>query len=256
MPRRPTRDEILTVIAEVESLDKTLARFPGLERGDLFAILRGAPAPRAAPAARATAPEPAPAAAAPEAAPAAAPREATPAAEPREATPAAAPREATPAAAAPQATPAAAVRPAAAPEPARSEGGPLVVFTDGASRGNPGPASIGVVISRPDGKVVETISETIGRATNNHAEYEAVRAALSRARDLKADRVDLRADSELVVRQLGGQYQVRSPELRPIYEAIKKLESSFPGGVRYRHVRREQNQEADALANQALDRGY
>lgn len=202
MPRRPTRDEILTVIAEVESLDKTLARFPGLERGDLFDILRSAPA------------------------------------------------------AAPGAAVAASVRPASAPEPAPPAGGPLVVFTDGASRGNPGPASIGVVISRPDGQVVETISETIGRATNNHAEYEAVRAALSRARDLKADRVDLRADSELVVRQLGGQYQVRSPELRPIYEAIKKLESSFPGGVRYRHVRREQNQEADALANQALDRGY
>lgn len=142
---------------------------------------------------------------------------------------------------------------AAAPAPAVPAGA-LVINTDGASRGNPGPASIGVVLRGSDGAVVDTIARAIGRATNNHAEYEAVRSGLERARELGARKVHVRADSELAIRQLSGLYQVKNEKLRPLFEAVKKLERAFPSGVTYEHVRREQNADADALANEALDR--
>ena len=146
--------------------------------------------------------------------------------------------------------PAKAAEPEAAP---RASVQKLTLYTDGASRGNPGPASIGVMIKDASGKVVDTIARAIGRQTNNIAEYAAVLAGLSRAKELGAQQVLLRADSELAIRQLTGVYKVKNEGLRPIFDAVKRLERSFPGGVRYEHVRREYNQEADALANQALD---
>jgi ribonuclease HI len=141
------------------------------------------------------------------------------------------------------------------PAPASGEGGyaRLIINSDGASRGNPGPASIGVILRAPDGAVVERVAMPIGRTTNNIAEYEAVRAGLLRARALGARSILLRADSELAIKQLRGEYRVKNEGLRPIYQAVKELERSFSGGVEYQHVRREQNAEADALANEALD---
>ena len=131
--------------------------------------------------------------------------------------------------------------------------GKLMMYSDGACRGNPGPSSIGVVLLDEAGEVVEEISRTIGRHTNNHAEYEAIRAGLERAAELGATSVHVRADSQLAVRQLMGQYRVKNEKLRPLFEAVKALEDEFPRGVRYEHVRREYNTRADALANEALD---
>jgi len=130
----------------------------------------------------------------------------------------------------------------------------LVLNTDGACRGNPGPSSIGVVMRDASNKVVETIARPIGVRTNNYAEYEAIRVAFERARELGAEAIVLRADSQLAIRQLEGQYRVKNENIRPLYEAVKKLERSFTS-VRYEHVPRELNREADELANLALDRG-
>jgi len=129
----------------------------------------------------------------------------------------------------------------------------LIINSDGASRGNPGPAAIGVVLRDVEGNVLDEIAECIGRATNNVAEYEAVRAGLERALALGAQSVHVRADSELSIRQLTGAYRVKNAGLKPIFDAVKELERKIPGGVTYEHVRREQNRLADALANQALD---
>jgi ribonuclease HI len=130
----------------------------------------------------------------------------------------------------------------------------LIIATDGASRGNPGPASIGVVLATPDGKLVDTISKAIGRTTNNHAEYEAIRQGLVRARELGASQVCVRADSELVIRQLNGVYKVKNDALRPLFDEIRRAVIQFSEGVRFEHIRREHNRQADALANEALDR--
>jgi ribonuclease HI len=129
------------------------------------------------------------------------------------------------------------------------------LWTDGASRGNPGPASVGVMLRDPSGVELGTLSEALGRFTNNHAEYEAVRRGLLAALQLGATAAEVHADSELIIRQLTGVYRVKSAELRPLFDAAKVLEARFADGVRYRHVPREQNREADALANEALDRG-
>lgn len=130
----------------------------------------------------------------------------------------------------------------------------ILAWSDGASRGNPGPASIGVVLNDADGKPLDRIARRLGRRTNNHAEYEAVRQALERALELGATEVVLHADSELVVRQLSGVYRVKNAELKPLFDAVKALEAKI-GRVSYTHVRREQNREADELANLALDGG-
>jgi ribonuclease HI len=130
----------------------------------------------------------------------------------------------------------------------------LIIATDGASRGNPGPSSIGVVLATPDGKLVDTISKAIGRTTNNHAEYEAIRQGLVRARELGASQVCVRADSELVIRQLNGVYKIKNDALRPLFDEIRRAVIQFSEGVRFEHIRREHNRQADALANEALDR--
>lgn len=131
----------------------------------------------------------------------------------------------------------------------------LVLHTDGASRGNPGPASIGVVISDESGKLLDELAEKIGVRTNNYAEYAAVIRGLERALELGAKHVHVRADSQLVIRQLEGVYKVKNEGIQPLFKMAKYLESKFERGVSYEHVRREENTEADALANLALDRG-
>ncbi len=128
-----------------------------------------------------------------------------------------------------------------------------MLFTDGASRGNPGAAAIGVVLRTPDGRTVEEIGEAIGVATNNAAEYAALIRGLRRARELGARRVVVHADSELLVRQLEGTYAVRHEGLRPLFEEARRLLACFEA-AEVRHVPREENRDADRLAHAALDR--
>ncbi len=129
----------------------------------------------------------------------------------------------------------------------------LVVYADGASRGNPGPAAIGASVRDATGRELAAVSERIGRATNNVAEYRAAIAGVRAAADLGASAIDLRLDSELVVRQLSGRYRVKHPLLRPLFAAlVEALEAVGPYTVG--HVPRARNARADALANEALDR--
>lgn len=128
----------------------------------------------------------------------------------------------------------------------------LTVFAHGASRGNPGPAAIGATIRDHTGQEIGTVSERIGRGTNNQAEYRAAIAGVRLARQLGATALDLRMDSELVVRQLSGQYRVKNAALQPLFQAlVAELEAI--GGYTVGHVPRERNARADALANAALD---
>ena len=133
----------------------------------------------------------------------------------------------------------------------REDGGRAHVYFDGAARGNPGPAAIGWVIVTGDGIVAEG-SERIGRATNNQAEYEALIGALEAARDYGYDEVQVRGDSELIVKQIRGEYDTNNPELREKRVRALELLSSF-GEWTLEHVPREVNDRADDLANEALD---
>lgn len=131
-----------------------------------------------------------------------------------------------------------------------------VLYTDGASRGNPGDASVGAVLYRETDEgleEIEVVSETIGRATNNVAEYEAVIAGLAAAIDNGVDDIVLRVDSLLLVRQLLGEYRVKAAGLKPLHRKAVALLADF-ASVTIEHVPREQNEVADALANAALDR--
>jgi ribonuclease HI len=123
---------------------------------------------------------------------------------------------------------------------------------DGGSRGNPGPASYGVVVRNERGEIVAKLKKYIGRMTNNVAEYYGLIAALDYAQsnDVRALRIE--SDSELLVRQMHGHYKVKSADLRPLFERAKKMSQTFQL-FRIDHVYREQNSEADALANEALD---
>jgi ribonuclease HI len=123
---------------------------------------------------------------------------------------------------------------------------------DGGSRGNPGPASYGVVIRDPRGEIVAKLKKYIGRSTNNVAEYYGLIAALDYAQQHGIRALQVQSDSELLVRQMRGQYKVKSPELRPLYERARKMAQTFDS-FKIDHVYREQNAEADALANEALD---
>jgi ribonuclease HI len=123
---------------------------------------------------------------------------------------------------------------------------------DGGSRGNPGPASYGVVIRDPKGETVARLKKYIGRMTNNVAEYYGLIAALDYAQSQGIKALRIESDSELLVKQMRGLYKVRSPELQPLYERARKMSQAFDS-FRIDHVYREQNREADALANEALD---
>jgi ribonuclease HI len=124
------------------------------------------------------------------------------------------------------------------------------IFSDGASKGNPGPAGIGVVIS-VDGKVVCEVAEAIGTATNNVAEYTALIRGLKEARQLGAETIKVRTDSELLFYQLKGQYKVKHPNMKPLHEEAHGLLKSFKS-VEFKVVPREENQDADRLATSAL----
>jgi ribonuclease HI/probable phosphoglycerate mutase len=128
----------------------------------------------------------------------------------------------------------------------------LEVFTDGASRGNPGPAAIGVLFRQHEGPDLCVHAEAIGRATNNQAEYRAVLAALQHSRRWGVGRVHLYLDSELVARQMMGIYRVKSHDLLPLYQQVMHLARQLTE-IRVRHVPRAQNRIADQLANKALD---
>jgi len=129
----------------------------------------------------------------------------------------------------------------------------LVIHTDGASRGNPGRAAIGAILRDEKGALGATISKSIGKTTNNQAEYRAVIAALEKAASLGVENVELNSDSELIVRQIKGQYRVKKDTLRPLYENVMQLKSRF-ASFKIKHVPRERNKEADKLANAALGR--
>jgi ribonuclease HI len=127
----------------------------------------------------------------------------------------------------------------------------VIINADGASRHNPGPAAIGATIKDERGRLLASISRHIGRATNNQAEYRALIAALEKAIGLGARRVDIRLDSELVVKQMKGRYRVKNAALRPLYLRVGELLSKLEG-FSITSVPREQNAEADRLANAAL----
>jgi ribonuclease HI len=128
----------------------------------------------------------------------------------------------------------------------------LRVRVDGGSRGNPGPGAIGVVLEDPDGAVLEEVSRVIGVCTNNVAEYRALLAGLDVAKKAGAQELEVLADSELLVKQLRGEYKVKNEGLKPLYdEAVARL-GQFRR-VSVRHVRRAENVEADRLVNEALD---
>jgi ribonuclease HI len=131
--------------------------------------------------------------------------------------------------------------------------GVWTVFADGASRGNPGPASIGVAVCDPSGREVHSISQRIGRATSSEAEYRAAIAGLEAALALAARAVDLRTDSTLVVRHLQHRLPVRNQRLRPLFERLVDLRRRFES-LSVTPVSRVENERADALAHQALDR--
>jgi ribonuclease HI len=130
----------------------------------------------------------------------------------------------------------------------------LIVNVDGGARGNPGPAAVAAVVQDTDGGVLEERSERIGTATNNVAEYRALLLGIERARALGAGELELVGDSELVVRQVNGEYKVKDATLRELHAEVRRALSGFDGWS-IRHVRREENAEADRLVNQALDGG-
>lgn len=127
------------------------------------------------------------------------------------------------------------------------------VNVDGGARGNPGPAAIGVVIRQGD-EVIADLSERIGEATNNIAEYRALIAGINRAAELGATEIDLVGDSELVVKQVRGEYKVKNAGIKPLHSEVLAALEPFDEWT-IEHVRREENAEADALVNQALDAG-
>ena len=129
----------------------------------------------------------------------------------------------------------------------------IIIHTDGAARGNPGPAAIGVTLHDDKGTLLDKISRAVGVATNNVAEYKAVIAGLEKALKLGAKEVQLVSDSELVVRQINGRYKVKNAGIIPLYNEVVKLAGKLDKFTA-RNVRRGQNAAADGLANEALDR--
>lgn len=132
--------------------------------------------------------------------------------------------------------------------------GEIVAYCDGGSRGNPGPSGYGVSIEDGAGHPVADLSEFLGVKTNNFAEYSGLLAALEYALSHGYPRLRVVADSELMVKQMKGQYQVKSPDLRPLWEEAKRRAARLES-FEIQHVLRGKNKRADALANQAMDRG-
>lgn len=134
----------------------------------------------------------------------------------------------------------------------------IIAYTDGGARGNPGPAGIGVSVTDADGAILKEVAESIGNSTNNNAEYQAVARALKVLKDLYGNKTkemtfELRMDSELVKKQLNGEYQIKDPGLVPLFMEIHNLRvANFPN-LTLTHVPRKENKEADRLANEAMD---
>jgi len=127
-----------------------------------------------------------------------------------------------------------------------------IVHTDGAARGNPGPAAIGVVIEDEEGRTVYEASRALGVRTNNEAEYLALITALEYLKEARPKEAEFRLDSELVVKQLSGEYKVKEPRLQALHGQVVMLLNAVPK-YKIRHVRRVENARADELANEALD---
>ena len=133
----------------------------------------------------------------------------------------------------------------------------VVIFTDGGARGNPGPAGAGAVILK-DGEEIGHVSKFLGIQTNNIAEYEALFLALETAHKILGSPlqgVTVKMDSELIVKQMKGEYRVKNPGLKIQHQKIKEIISEGFPRITFMHVRREQNERADAYANEAMDRG-
>jgi ribonuclease HI len=128
----------------------------------------------------------------------------------------------------------------------------IVLYTDGASRGNPGLAGAGILVTAADGTELAARAVFLGECTNNAAEYQALLLGLEAALPLAPGKLTIRMDSELIVRQLNGQYRVKSPDLLPLYQRAVAFLRQFKV-VQVEHVRREFNSRADRLANQAID---
>jgi ribonuclease HI len=126
------------------------------------------------------------------------------------------------------------------------------LWTDGGARGNPGPAAYGYVLEAEDGTVLAAHGEAIGEATNNVAEYRALVAGLGKAVELAVDEVEVVSDSELLVKQMRGEYKVKNEALRDLWDQASALAGKLRS-VRYTAVRREHNELADRLVNEALD---
>ncbi|RKH00800.1 reverse transcriptase-like protein [Corallococcus sp. CA047B] len=153
------------------------------------------------------------------------------------------------------------LEPAAAPSPTVESAAPIPpgsglnrvrVYSDGAARGNPGPAGAGAVLMDTQGAVIARLGKFLGHQTNNHAEYMGLLLGLQHARTLGAREVEVYADSELLIRQLDGRYQVKSATLKPLFQEAQKLLKTF-SKVKLAHVPRAQNAEADEMSNRAID---
>jgi len=126
-----------------------------------------------------------------------------------------------------------------------------ILYTDGASRGNPGEAGAGAFLVNEDGEEIP-LTKYLGKKTNNQAEYDALILGLEELIRIKAQEADIRADSELMIKQLKGEYKVKNEGLKPYFVKAQALLKQIPK-TRLSHVRREENKEADKLANQAID---
>jgi ribonuclease HI len=142
--------------------------------------------------------------------------------------------------------------PTPAAEAARGAVPRLRLYSDGAARGNPGPSGAGAVLVEPGGQVVAKLGKYLGHQTNNYAEYMGLLLGLKHAKSLGAKEIEVFADSELLIRQLGGRYQVKSQSLRPLYEEAVKLLNDF-SRVKLVHVPRAMNAAADEMSNRAID---
>lgn len=129
----------------------------------------------------------------------------------------------------------------------------LILHTDGGASGNPGPAAAGIFITDEKGEKVAAFGKYLGEKTNNFAEYSALLLGLEKALSLKAEEIECLLDSELVVKQVKGEYKVKNPDLAGLFLKIYNLTQKFKK-VSFRHVRREQNKRADSLVNQTLDK--
>lgn len=129
----------------------------------------------------------------------------------------------------------------------------VFAYTDGASRGNPGESGIGILLKDENGKVIVALSDYIGSATNNVAEYTALIACLRLAQETNCTRLIVHSDSELMVRQVQGTYKVKDAGLKPLFAQVQELLAAVPFETEFRHVSREENAEADKLANRGIN---